>query len=102
MDPRLYSPSFDTANPAFDDPTLHYGPAVVHDRTGEYAFGRELGPMRQVKGLIVHHTGPGLKNVDDVIRTFNATKNPAHFVIDRQGNIFQIIPDGTAGSHVGV
>ncbi len=59
-------------------------------------FGRMAGPP---KALIIHHTG-GRGDVHGVTSTFNNRKFPAHYVIDRDGQIWRTLPDGDAGQHI--
>ena len=74
------------------------GGAVI-DKTADAGFGQKFGPLEQPQGMVIHHTAGG-KSVDDVIATFKKTNFPAQFVIDRDGKIYQTLPDGYRGQHV--
>lgn len=62
----------------------------------------DFGPLKEKRGFIVHHTGPYPKDagVEFVQKVFGQRKFPAHFVIDRAGQIFQTLPDNTQGRHI--
>jgi hypothetical protein len=55
--------------------------------------------MPEVKGMVIHHTA-GRGDVDGVISTFKQRNFPAHFVIDREGKVYQTLPDGARGQHM--
>lgn len=57
------------------------------------------GQMDAVQGMIVHHTGGG-RNVNDVLNVFKSRGVASNFVIDRDGNTFQVLPDRVAGRHI--
>lgn len=59
-------------------------------------FGRMAGVP---KALIIHHTG-GRGDVHGVTNTFNQRQFPAHYVIDRDGQIWKTLPDGEIGHHI--
>jgi hypothetical protein len=72
----------------------------IVDLSGKYPdIGR--GPMSGVQGLIVHHTGLA-SSVQSVINGWNGSKGAtgAQFVMDRDGTIYQVVPDGTKTNQI--
>lgn len=59
----------------------------------------DFKPLQEKKAFIIHHTA-GRGNVGGVMSTFEQTKNFAHFVIDREGNIYRTVPEGMRGTHM--
>ncbi len=57
------------------------------------------GSMDQVQGMIVHHTAGG-KTVDDVLNVFKQRGVGSNFIIDPEGNTYQVLPEGAAGRHI--
>jgi hypothetical protein len=57
------------------------------------------GQLKDRKGFIIHHTG-GRGDVGGVIDTLNQRGLSVQFVIDREGNIHQLLPSGAKGSHI--
>ena len=55
--------------------------------------------MQDVKGLTLHHTG-GRGTPQDVISTLNKRGFGAQYIMDREGKIFQTVPDGAQVSHM--
>lgn len=55
--------------------------------------------MSDVKGLTLHHTG-GRGTPNDVINTLNQRGFGAQFIMDRDGSIYQTVPDGAQVSHM--
>lgn len=60
-----------------------------------HRFGQRTG----TDGFIFHHTA-GRGSVDGVINTFNQRGFPAHYVMDRDGQVTQTLPDGAKGAHM--
>jgi hypothetical protein len=79
--------------------TPSVGSLAIEDVSGSAHFGG-LHPLTQVDGLVIHHTGPGMNSVDDVMRTFTERGYPAQFVIDRDGQVFQTLPTGMSGRQI--
>jgi len=72
----------------------------ITDMTKEAGFGTKFGRFENNPiGMIIHHTGGG-QNVDDVIKTFKGSNFPAQFIIDRDGKIYQTLPNGYRGQHI--
>jgi hypothetical protein len=72
---------------------------AVEDRSDE-AKGLGWGKFAENPvGMIVHHTG-GRGSVSSVINTFEQRQLGSQFVIDRDGKISQILPDGVMGRHM--
>jgi flagellum-specific peptidoglycan hydrolase FlgJ len=59
----------------------------------------QFGPMDKVEGFVIHHTG-GRGSVEGVVQTFKQRNFPAHFVIDREGKVYQVLPDNMRGQHI--
>jgi soluble lytic murein transglycosylase-like protein len=59
-------------------------------------YGKFASPPQ---GMIIHHTGGG-DNVGQVINTFKDRNVASNFVIGRDGQIYQILPDGSMGQHI--
>lgn len=72
-------------------------PRIV-DMTRQAGFGYRFGTMHP-QGMIIHHTGGGT-NVQQVINTYQRRNFPAQFVIDRDGTIYQTLPNGARGQHI--
>ncbi|HYT41390.1 MAG TPA: N-acetylmuramoyl-L-alanine amidase, partial [Methylomirabilota bacterium] len=72
---------------------------AIKDMTKEAGFGTQFGKMDKVEGMVIHHTGP-ISSVEGVIATFKERNFPAHYIIDRQGNVIRTIPEGYQGQHV--
>lgn len=51
------------------------------------------------QGLIVHHTG-GRGGPEDVVNTLNQRGLGVHYVMDREGNVSQTLPNGAKGAHM--
>ena len=58
-------------------------------------------PMDNVEGMIIHHTG-GRGEVSGVIDTLVRRGLSAHFVVDRQGKVHQLMPEFQMAWHAGV
>lgn len=59
-----------------------------------------LRPLDPVQGFVVHHTGPGMKTVDDVVNVFKQRGFPAQFVVDPNGTVYQTLPTGYEGQQI--
>lgn len=78
--------------------------ARIIDRT-EQGRRNADGQLGTVKGLVFHHTGYAkdpttgkltwVPSVDSVVNNTSV-----HFVMDRDGQVYQILPDGSRGKHV--
>src|SRR5215469_9498174 len=76
-------------------------PMPIIDVTKQAGFGTKFGKFADngvPQGMIIHHTA-GRGSVDSVINTYKSTNFPAPFIIDRDGNIYQALPDGYQGQH---
>lgn len=58
-----------------------------------------FGQLQDVKGFVIHHTA-GRGDVAGVINTFKQRGYPAQYVIDRDGKIYQTLPDGARGQQI--
>ncbi len=63
------------------------------------------GKMKSVKGLVLHHTGGGgdVGAVVDALtnRTAKGTAVGATYVMDRDGTVYRIVPEGARTNHAG-
>jgi hypothetical protein len=57
------------------------------------------GQMGQVSGLVLHHTG-GRGTPEGVINTLNQRGLGVHYVMDREGKVYQTLPQGARGAHI--
>jgi len=64
--------------------------------TGRYF---DFGQMTNPHGLVIHHTG-GDGDWQSVVQTYRERGLPAHFVIDRDGVIHQILGLTQKGQHI--
>jgi len=90
-----------TTAPAANPPGTS-SPAPIIDVTNKAGFGTKFGKFADngvPQGMIIHHTA-GRGSVDSVLNTYKSTNFPAPFIIDRDGNIYQAIPDGYQGQHI--
>lgn len=74
-------------------------PAQINDVTAKVGVGSSWGTQSQVKGFIIHHTAGG-GNVDGVIETLRQRNLGVQYVIDREGQIHQLLPDRAVGRHM--
>ena len=68
---------------------------AVVDKTGML---RSRGPMSAVKGVVVHHTGAS--TAQSAINEFKRGVVLSQYLIDRDGTILQLLPDGMAGNAI--
>jgi hypothetical protein len=73
-------------------------PAQVTDLSTQTGF-RSRGQMSSVSGMIIHHTGGG-GTVNGVISTLKERGLSVQYVVDRDGKIFQLMPDGQMAAHI--
>lgn len=69
------------------------------DRSGELGGDFDIAGSFQPNALVIHHTG-GRGTVDGVVQTFRDRGYPAHFIIDRDGNVTQVLALDQRGSHL--
>lgn len=72
-------------------------PKSYNDRTSEGKYWN-FGNNFKGNSLVIHHTG-GRGTVDGVIQTFKERGFPAHYIIDRTGNIHQVLGTNQKGQH---
>ena len=58
---------------------------------------KNRGMMKKVVGAVFHHTGGD--SVSGAIATLKQRKLSYHYIIDKKGNIHQLLPDGAVGFH---
>ncbi len=95
---ELSAPKIASADPSFA-PQQTGGIIDISSRNN---LARSLGlkKLDPVQGFVIHHTGPGMKTVNDVVNVFQNRGYPAQFVIDRTGQIFQTLPTGYEGFQI--
>lgn len=76
------------------------GPVKIVDLSGKYP-DLSRGLMPKVEGLVVHHTGVD-SSVQSVINGWVGSKGAtgAQYIMDRNGTIYQTVPDGTRTNQV--
>lgn len=55
------------------------------------------GQMKNVAGAIIHHTGG--ESVTGAISTLKQRGLSYHYIVDKDGNVHQLLPDGAVGFH---
>ena len=76
-----------------------YSSSEIVDMTGKVKRGRfNFGDLQSKDGFIIHHTG-GRGTAEDVLRVFEKRNFPAHFIIDRDGNVYQTLGINKQGQH---
>ena len=73
-------------------------PAGTIDLSG-MATRRRRGPLDDVEGFVVHHTG-GRGDAAGVLGTLNCRGLGVQWVIGRDGRRYQTLPDGERGAHM--
>ncbi len=76
--------------------------AMAKQDIGLSQGGGELqgkGANKEKRGFIIHHTG-GRGDVGGVVSTLQQRGLSVHYVIDREGQIHQLLPSGARGSHM--
>jgi len=58
---------------------------------------KRMGNMKKVVGAVFHHTGGD--SVSGAVATLKQRKLSYHYIIDKKGNIHQLLPDGAIGYH---
>ena len=59
-----------------------------------------MDPLKDDKYFVVHHTA-GRGRAEDVVNILNNRGLGVQWVIDREGKVFQTLPDGVVGWHAG-
>jgi len=78
-----------------EDPAL---PAyAVNDVSGLGAFN--FGQMDKPQGVVIHHTGGG-GTPEGIMNVFRQRGLATQYIMDREGNIHQALPDGMRGQHI--
>jgi hypothetical protein len=72
---------------------------IVNNEAKAAPEWKSFGSIAKVDGLVIHHTA-GHGTVDGVVQTFKERGYPAHYIIDREGVIHQILPDNAQGRHI--
>lgn len=72
----------------------------ISDQSPTVGANWAFGDMTSPNALVIHHTA-GRGDAAGVIQTFKDRGFPAHFVIDREGEIVQVLGDMQKGKHAG-
>lgn len=70
----------------------------IDDLSGSVGSSWNFGTMSNPQALVVHHTAGGGTR-DGVISTFKERNFPAHFIIERDGKIVQVLGLNQKGQH---
>ncbi len=76
-----------------------YRTPTIYDLSHMASFAN-LHPLGPVQGIIMHHTGPGMRTAADVVSVFRQRDFPSQFVIDKSGKIYQTLPTGMTGRQI--
>ena len=71
----------------------------IEDISGKSTQSR-MDPLKDDKYFVVHHTA-GRGRAEDVVNVLNDRGLGVQWVIDREGKVFQTLPDGVVGWHAG-
>lgn len=74
--------------------------ADITDESATVGKSWAFGNMTNPNALVIHHTA-GRGTADGVIQTFRERGYPAHFIIDREGTLVQVLGDMQKGKHAG-
>ncbi len=76
------------------------GADEIVDFSGKVKPGRfNFGDIKSLKGFIFHHTA-GRGTPEGVVETFHQRNFPAHFIIDRNGKVYQTLAANRKGQHI--
>lgn len=78
-------------------PEASSAPAGATDLSSKATYRN--GQLDSVKGFVVHHTG-GRGTPEGVVNTLNQRGLGVQYVMDREGRVFQTLPDGARGAHL--
>ena len=67
------------------------------DLSGRANYNR--GQMSDVQGLVIHHTG-GRGTASGIVDVLNTRGLGAHYVMERDGTIYQTLAEGARGAHM--
>ena len=70
----------------------------ITDLSSDIGSSWNFGTMSSPNALVIHHTAGG-GNREGVIRTFKERNFPAHFIIERDGTIVQVLGLNQKGQH---
>lgn len=74
-------------------------PFKYQDLSGTSTYKRKGEPLKPDKYFIIHHTA-GRGTPAGVMRTLNKRELAVQWVVDREGNIYQMLPRGSRGAHI--
>jgi len=74
-------------------------PFKYQDLSGLATYKRKGEPLKADKYFIIHHTA-GRGTATGVMNTLNKRELAIQWVVDREGNIYQMLPRGSRGAHI--
>lgn len=74
-------------------------PGIAGDLSGSATYARAGEPLRDVSGIIFHHTAGGGKPAD-IVNVLNQRGLGVQYVMDRDGSVYMTLPDGSRGAHM--
>lgn len=74
-------------------------PPVTGDISAINKYVHKGEPLQQITGMIIHHTG-GRGTPESVINTFNQRGLSSQYIMDREGRVWNALPEGTRGAHI--
>jgi hypothetical protein len=72
--------------------------STLPDRSNLSRTGRRAGPMKDVGGMVFHHTAG--TSFDDAMTTLNRRGLGAQYIIDRDGSVYRTFPEGRSAVHM--
>lgn len=72
--------------------------STLPDRSNLSRTGRRAGPMKDVGGMVFHHTAG--TSFDDAMTTLNRRGLGAQYIIDRDGSVYRTFPEGRSAIHM--
>lgn len=70
---------------------------IAGDLSERAPFAR--GKMESPQGLVIHHTG-GRGTPEGIMEVFRQRGLATQYIMDREGQVFRALPDGTMGRHL--
>lgn len=72
--------------------------STLPDRSNLSRTWRRAGPMKDVGGMVFHHTAG--TSFDDAMTTLNRRGLGAQYIIDRDGSVYRTFPEGRSAIHM--
>jgi hypothetical protein len=83
----------EAGRPFFDIPFL------AGDLSKGSTYARAAEPLQNVSGIVFHHTA-GRGRPEDIVNVLNQRGLGVQFIMDRDGSIYQALPNGSRGAHM--